>query len=88
MSITKENILRHELIGLDVKVCSSKNKLNLNISGKIINETHHTLDIKTKQGLKKLFKKNTTFEVRLPSNEKVMLDGSKIEKKPWDRIKS
>ena len=87
MAITPENIVKHELIGLKAEIVDAKNKANTGIKGKIVNETHHTLDIETTKGDKKLFKKNITFRVRLPSKQVVEIDGKTIEAKPWDRIK-
>lgn len=85
--ITPENVIRHELIGLTAKVVRSKNKANVGVAGKIINETHHTLDVETPKGDKKLFKKSVTLRVTLPSKQVVEIDGPILEAKPWDRIK-
>ena len=46
MAITKRNIRRHELIGLNASVTSSKNKADAEIKGKIINETQKSLVIR------------------------------------------
>ncbi len=45
MSITKNNIHKHELIGLSAKVISSSDSSLKGISGKIVNETKKTLRI-------------------------------------------
>ncbi|RZD31643.1 MAG: hypothetical protein CXT77_02010 [uncultured DHVE6 group euryarchaeote] len=37
--ITPQNILRHELIGLDTRVSKALNPLSKNIQGKVIDET-------------------------------------------------
>ena len=87
MAITVNNVIKHELIGLNAEVIKSKNKSNIGIKGKIVNETHHTIDIETTDGDKKLFKKNITFRVKLPSKHLVEIDGEVIEAKPWDRIR-
>ena len=87
MSITPQNVVRHELIGLHAEIVRSRNKVNVGIKGKIVNETHHTLDIETTKGDKKVFKKNITLRVKLPSKQVVEIDGEIIEAKPWDRIK-
>ncbi len=87
MPITKQNIQRHELIGLNAEISAAKNKCNLGLKGKIVNETYHTLQIKTKNKVKRLFKKNITLKITLPSKEKVEINGEEIEKRPWDRLK-
>ena len=87
MAITPENVIKHELIGLKAEVVESNNRANIGIKGKIINETHHTIDIETSSGEKKVFKKNVTFRIELPSRKVVEIDGTVIEAKPWDRIR-
>ena len=47
MKITPKNIVKHEIIGLKVKVIKSKNKYNIGISGIIVDETMKTLLIAT-----------------------------------------
>ena len=87
MSITENNVIRHELIGLNAKICKSQNKCNLGIKGKIVNETYHTLQIKTKDGIKRVFKKNITLKLKIPSGEEIEISGKDIEKRPWNRLK-
>lgn len=87
MSITKNNVLRHELIGLNVRILESKNKCNLEIKGEIVDETYHTIQIRTTEKIKRLMKKNQVFEVTLASGERIKIDGKNIEKRPWDRLK-
>lgn len=84
--ITPKNIIRHELIGLNVNIIESTNKCNIGISGTIVNETKHMLIIKTNKELKKVAKKNSTFMFKLGS-KKVKVNGKRIEKKPENRIK-
>ena len=84
--ITPQNILRHELIGLDVKVTKALNPLSRNIQGKVIDETQQTLIIHTKQGDKKLLKRLATFEFAL-KKAIVEVQGSELIGRPWERIK-
>ena len=86
MVITKRNVRRHELIGLNVSVTSSKNKADAGIKGKIINETQKSLVIRQDSTPKRVFKSNVKLEVKLPK-EKVELDGNDIVGRPWERIK-
>ena len=57
MSITKNNIHKHELIGLSAKVISSSDSSLKGISGKIVNETKKTLRIEVDGKEKVLLKK-------------------------------
>ncbi|MEK6887566.1 MAG: ribonuclease P protein subunit [Candidatus Aenigmatarchaeota archaeon] len=77
-----DNILRHELIGLECHVESSKNKSQTGIEGKVTDETIKTLVI----GDKRVQKKDATFVVKL-NGKKVHIDGNAIIARPEDRIK-
>ncbi len=87
MPITEQNLKKHELIGLIAEVSEAKNKYNLGLKGKIVNETYHTIQIKTQNKIKRLFKKNISLSIKLPSGKKVQVSGEEIEKRPWDRLK-
>ena len=83
--ITPTNLIRHELIGLDVVVSESLNPLSIGIQGKVIDETQQTLTIQTKMGNKKILKRLSTFVFNV-KDEKVEVKGSVIAKRPWERI--
>jgi len=85
--ITPQNILRHELIGLDVKVTKALNPLSRKIQGKVIDETQQTLIIQTKNGNKKILKRLATFEFAL-EKARVEVQGSVLVGRPWERIKN
>jgi len=87
MTITPENLTKHELIGLKAKVDKSKNKDNEKIYGQIVDETHHTLTIEQDNKDKRVFKKAVTLVVELPNNQKIEVDGKILVGKPWERIK-
>ena len=76
------NILRHELIGLECRVSGSKNKSQIGIEGKIVDETLKSVVI----GGKNVQKKDTTFMVKL-GGKNVHIDGNFIIARPEDRIK-
>ncbi len=83
--ITPTNLIRHELIGLDVVVSESLNPLSIGIQGKVIDETQQTLTIQTKKDNKKILKRLSTFVFNV-KDEKVEVKGSVIAKRPWERI--
>ena len=77
-----ENILRHELIGLECEVLSASNPSQKGIRGKIVDETMKTVII----GGKVVEKKGTTFRLKL-GKEDVLVDGNFLIARPEDRIK-
>ena len=83
--ITPTNLIRNELIGLDVVVSGSLNPLSIGIQGKVIDETQQTLTIQTKKGTKKILKRLSTFVFNV-KDKKVEVKGSVIAKRPWERI--
>jgi ribonuclease P protein subunit POP4 len=83
--ITPTNLIRHELIGLDVVVSESLNPLSIGIQGKVIDETQQTLILQTKKGNKKILKRLSTFVFNV-KDKKVEVKGSVIAKRPWERI--
>ena len=87
MPITPRNILRHELIGLPVKIVKSSNKNQVGIKGRVVDETYHTLVIETPKGEKRVEKKSCVFVFTLPDNTKVEVEGKLIVGRPEDRIK-
>ncbi len=84
--ITPQNVLRHELIGLDVLVAAASNPSHAGISGRIIDETRNTLVIQTGRGLKRIPKKYSTLHIRLPDGTVVEVDGSALVARPEKRI--
>lgn len=78
------NILQHEIIGLDVEVFSD-NLCNNGIVGKVVDETMNTLLIKAGE-FKRIPKKNTVFKFKLNS-EAVKVEGEALISRPEDRIK-
>lgn len=87
MPITPNNLVRHELIGLDVKIKESKNPSQVGLKGKVVGETYSTLRIETNRGEKTIPKDITIFIFTLPNGTKVQVDGKVLISRPEDRIK-
>jgi ribonuclease P protein subunit POP4 len=85
--ISAKNLIRHELIGLEVEVVGSTNKFHIGIKGLVVDETKNLLIIETSNGIKKIQKKGTNFMFIIPDGKKVKVDGIKILKKPEERVK-
>jgi len=86
--ITPHNILRHELIGLQVRVLDALNPSVNGIQGKVVDETRNTLSIgKTRESVM-IPKEIATFRFHLPSGILVDVDGSRLISKPENRLKT
>ena len=84
--ITPQNVLRHELIGLDILVSGAANQTQRGLSGRVIDETKNLLVIETPKGVRRIEKAHSTFVVRLPGRETVEIDGSVMVLAPEKRI--
>jgi ribonuclease P protein subunit POP4 len=80
------DITRDELIGRPIKVTAAKNKANLGISGKVVDETKYQVIIDTPKGYKKFPKKGSIFQIQY-SERKVNIAGELLIGAPEERIK-
>ena len=85
--ITPENLVKHELTGLEVEIAGSSNKSMISIKGRVIDESRQMLTIKTVDGEKKVPKALCSFIFTLPEGKKVKVDGELLVSRPEDRIK-
>lgn len=83
--ISPQNVLRHELIGLDVLVSGASNPLHRGICGRIIDETKNLVVIMTLTGVKRIPKMHTRFQLHFGSRI-VEIDGSVMVLAPEKRI--
>ncbi|SDA38223.1 ribonuclease P protein component 1 [Methanobrevibacter millerae] len=84
--ITKNNLVHHEFIGLNVDVKSKTDK-SLNLFGTVIDETKNTFKIESSGQEKIIPKKGSIFTFEIPSGEKVEVIGDILSIRPEDRIK-
>jgi len=87
MPITPYNIVRHELIGLKVRIKYSKDPSLVGVTGRVIDETYKTLKIETKEKEKVVPKEICTYVFTLPSKTRVEVEGKLLISRPEDRIK-
>jgi ribonuclease P protein subunit POP4 len=87
MPITPYNLVRHELIGLKLKIKDSTNKSQVGLTGRVIDETFKILKIETNKGEKSIPKDVAIFIFTLPNGTKVQVDGKILIGRPEDRIK-
>jgi len=83
--ITEQNILLHELVGLEAKVIESTNKDVVGIHGTILDETKSMLILDTKKGIKKIHKAHSEWKFLSNFNE-IIVQGDKITKRSHDRL--
>lgn len=83
--ITKENLLIHEIIGLQATVVKSSNEQTIGISGKVIDETKSMFFLNTKNGIKKIPKENTEWKFSFDTNE-LIVNGNLLAKRPQERL--
>jgi len=83
--ITADNIRSHEFIGLDTEIVQSTNPQVIGLNGRIINETKSMFTINTENGVKSIAKSTNDWKFSI-QNKDIIVDGSKIAKRPFDRI--
>lgn len=81
------NILRHELIGLEIEVTASKNPSLIGKKGTIANETKNTIHIKDGGREITLLKHEIVFRTVL-EGKTVEIEGKMLIGRPEDRVKS
>ncbi|MDD4127559.1 MAG: ribonuclease P protein component 1 [Methanomicrobium sp.] len=84
--INPQNVCRHELIGLEAKVSNSTNPKQIGITGIIADETKNMLIIHSEGSLKKVQKKGAAFDLLLPDETLIRVDGSVLVMQPEKRI--
>ena len=85
--ITSLNLVRHELIGLKVKIEKSTDPTQKRITGNVIDETYNTFKIEPKDKENIVIKGTCIFVFTLPDRTKVQVDGKLLISRPEDRIK-
>ena len=83
--ITQENIIQHEFIGLNTTIEASSNPQIIGLNGTITNETKSMFTINTSKGIKQIPKDHSTWVFDV-NNDHLKIDGSKIQKRPFDRL--
>ena len=81
--ITPYNILRHELLGMEVEAEAGGSSIKGVVSG----ETSKTFKIKTPKGVKTIIKETSSLVFRLPGDSVVRVEGRLLSGRPEDRIK-
>ena len=83
--ITAANICRHELIGLEACVSGSKNPSQVGIAGMIVGETKQMITLRSEGRVLHVAKNTATFDLHLPDDTRVRVDGSVLVMRPEKR---
>jgi ribonuclease P protein subunit POP4 len=83
---TADNLVRHELIGLQVTVAETSDPAKADITGQVVDETRQTLVVATDDGEATVPKDTTVFRFTLDGGETVAVDGSLLVARPEERI--
>jgi len=87
MTITPRNILGHELMGLKAHVVKSTDPTHVSQNGRIVAESRSMLQLETETGDVLLPKEVCTFDITLPDETVVRVDGNLLHGRPEDRMK-
>ena len=85
--MTKRNVLRHELIGLEARVTNSSDPGVIGTYGTIVDETRDMLVIEQAGKPKIVPKANSIFVLTLPDGEEIEVDGAKLVARPEERVR-
>jgi ribonuclease P protein subunit POP4 len=83
--ITADNITSHEFIGMNTEIVQSTNPQVIGLNGRIIYETKSMFTINTEKGTKSIAKSTNNWKFSIEGKD-IIVDGSKITKRPYDRI--
>ncbi|NWG10361.1 ribonuclease P protein subunit [Candidatus Bathyarchaeota archaeon] len=86
MKITPD-IIRHEFINIETKVCRKPQASYAKISGKIIDETRNTFVILHKGKKKTIIKDLAIFQFKFSDGTIAEIDGKLLVGRPEDRLK-
>ncbi len=87
MTISKNNLPYHELIGLEARVVKSTNKNLVGLGGRVVDETRNTIVLRSIDGVERVIPKDAgTMAFTLPDTTKVEINGSILIGRPEDRI--
>jgi len=87
MSITHQNLIRHELVGLETHIVGSRDPGHVSRRGKIVAESREMIQLDTEDGDILLPKNVCVFEIKLPSGDVIRVDGDLLRGRPEDRLK-
>jgi ribonuclease P protein subunit POP4 len=82
MALTPETLVKHELVGLQVRVVESTDPNRVGIDGRVVGETMRTLRIRADSGVVQVPKAGTTFEFALTDETAGTREGAGAASEP------
>ena len=84
--LTPQNLVRHELIGLETKVVESTNKSIVGCKGIVVDETRNIIVLDDGKKERKIPKSEAKFLFKIPTAQ-VEVQGKLLVGRPEDRVK-
>lgn len=85
--LSPHNILRHEIIGLEVRIPYAKDPTLKGIKGTVIDETRNMLVLSRRGKMFSIPKSVATFRFKLQDGTLVDVDGTRLVGHPENRLK-
>ncbi len=85
--ITPESLVQHELVGLHLHIVESTDPTCICRAGTVLNESRNMLYIRTPENPIRVPKNQNVFDIELPNNKIVRVDGRLLEGRPEQRLK-
>jgi ribonuclease P protein subunit POP4 len=85
--LSPQNIVRHELIGLEAEVVRGSHLGYVGIRGVVADETRGMLTLRYGRDRKSVPKRGSTFRFTLPDGSQVEVEGSMILGRPETRLR-
>ncbi len=79
------NLRKHELIGLQVEVLRATDPGQVQVTGRVVDETRNLLIIETGGAEKRIPKQGSRFRFRIQGG--IEVEGDEIRFRPEDRVK-
>ncbi|MDX1534406.1 MAG: ribonuclease P protein subunit [Thermoplasmata archaeon] len=81
----RQDLVKHELIGLDVEVVEATDPNQRGVAGRVVDETRNTFLLETDGTEVRIPKAGATF--RFDVDEGVIVPGDRLRHRPEDRVK-
>jgi ribonuclease P protein subunit POP4 len=95
MKLTPQNIIHHELMGLDTKIVDSTNNSLIGIEGRIVDETKNILTVESDDKVRNIPKSCSSFIFTIPFFSgkrylplKLKVNGKLLLSQPENRIQT
>ncbi len=86
MPLRPSNLIRHELIGLEVEVLESTDPGLRGLRGRVVDETKNMLRVRVGGKIKSIPKSIVYLKFILPEGEEVKVEGRRLVARPEDRV--